>query len=136
MSLLPSAVILRRRLPLTCLVRSSLAPQRRTMAGAGRNYYIKDGSNPTGITDEVRDLVKNQRTAYNIDEWRKQTGIGEAVRLDNQDDDDIDDDQVMMMMTCDALIFAVFIKQLFDGDRLSVTKFDIGDFHCRVCPVI
>jgi len=95
MSLLPSAVILRRRLPLTCLVRSSLAPpQRRTMAGAGRNYYIKDGSNPTGITDEVRDLVKNQRTAYNIDEWRKQTGIGEAVRLDNQDDDDIDDDQI------------------------------------------
>ena len=98
MSLLPSAAILRRRLPLTCLVRSSLAPRRRTMAGAGRNYYIKDGSNPTGITDEVRDLVKNQRTAYNIDEWRKQTGIGEAVRLDNQDDDDIDDDQVMM--TC------------------------------------
>ena len=105
MSLLPSAVILRRRLPLTCLVRSSLAPRRRTMAGAGRNYYIKNGSNPTGITDEVRDLVKNQRTAYNIDEWRKQTGIGEAVRLDNQDDDDIDDDQVMMMMTCkDSII--------------------------------
>ena len=35
-----------------------------------------------------------QRTAYNIDEWRKQTGIGEAVRLDNQDEEDIDDDQV------------------------------------------
>ena len=107
MSLLPSAVILRRRLPLTCLVRSSFAPpHRRTMAGAGRNYYIKDGSNPTGITDEVRELVKNQRTAYNIDDWRKQTGIGEAVRLDNQDDDDIDDDQVIM--TCNALTFASF----------------------------
>lgn len=64
------------------------------MAGAGRNYYIKDGSNPTGITDEIRDLVKNQRTAANIDEWRKQTGIGDAVRLDNQDDQDIDDDQI------------------------------------------
>ena len=111
MSLLPSAVILRRRLPLTCLVRSSLAPRRRTMAGAGRNYYIKDGSNPTGITDEVRDLVKNQRTAYNIDEWRKQTGIGEAVRLDNQDDDDIDDDQVIMICN-NALMFVLFIIKL------------------------
>ena len=39
---------------------SSSSSYRRTMAGAGRNYYIKDGSNPTGITDEIRDLVKNQ----------------------------------------------------------------------------
>ena len=43
-------------------------------------------------------LSSVQRTAANIDEWRKQAGIGDAVRLDNQDDQDIDDDQVQIQI--------------------------------------
>jgi len=36
-----------------------------------RNYLIKGASIPTGITDEIRDLIKNVKHAENIEEWNK-----------------------------------------------------------------
>ena len=68
------------------------------MAG-GRNYYIKGGSNKvSGITDEVRDLVRNQKTHLNMDEWTRQPGIGDPVVFDMQDQRDFDDDQMPDMI--------------------------------------
>ncbi len=88
----------------SCVVNSSrrarhLVRSSRYMSGGGgdgpnRNYYVSGASNPTGITEEIRDLVKNQRTAFNVDEWRIGAGIGQPKRLDNAVDEDIDDDQM------------------------------------------
>jgi hypothetical protein len=80
------------RLAHSSLVRQTSAV--RHMASGGRSYYIKDGSNPTNITDEIRDLVKNQKHAENVHEWKRGVGIGDPVRLDNKDDKDRDDDQM------------------------------------------
>lgn len=65
----------------------------RTMA-SGRFYYKKGGSNRTGITDEVRDLIKNQKSFNNMETWNVGPGIQEPIRLKVKSDEDIDDDQM------------------------------------------
>ena len=50
----------------------------------------------SGITEEVRDLIKNVKHAENIDEWTKGYGIGEPKEVKTWRpnwDKDIDDDQ-------------------------------------------
>lgn len=48
----------------------------RGMSGSGgRNRYVKGASNPTNVTEEVRDLVRNQRHAENVDSWRRGIGL-------------------------------------------------------------
>lgn len=68
---------------------------RRSMA-SGRNHFITKGSNKSGITEEVRDLIRNVKHAENIDEWTKGHGIGNPIEIKPWRpnwDEDIDDDQ-------------------------------------------
>ena len=69
----------------------------------GKNVRLKSGLNvlitsilQSGITEEVRDLIKNVKHAENIDEWEKEAGIGEPIKVKvwrPNWDEDIDDDQ-------------------------------------------
>ena len=50
----------------------------------------------SGITEEVRDLIRNVKHAENVDEWTKGYGIGDPIEIKTWRpnwDDDIDDDQ-------------------------------------------
>ena len=63
---------------------------------SGRNHFIEKGSNKSGITEEVRDLIRNVRHAENVDEWTKGYGIGDPITVKTwrpNYDVDIDDDQ-------------------------------------------
>ena len=48
---------------------------------SNRNHPIEGGSNETNITEEVRDLIKNMRTAENIDEWQVGIHFAHLFRL-------------------------------------------------------
>jgi len=56
--------------------------QSRCMA-RGRNYYVKGASRNTGISPEARELLVNMRHAENIDEWKREPGIGEPKKFVN-----------------------------------------------------
>lgn len=63
---------------------------------SNRNHPIEGGSNETNITEEVRDLIKNMRTAENIDEWQVDRSLGEKATVKTfrpNRNEDIDDDQ-------------------------------------------
>ena len=50
----------------------------------------------SGITEEVRDLIRNVKHAENIDEWNRGYGIGNPIEAKTwwpNWDEDIDDDQ-------------------------------------------
>jgi len=67
----------------------------RNMA-SGRNHFVSKASKKSGITEEVRDLIRNVKHAENIDEWNKEAGIGEPIKVKAWRpnwDEDIDDDQ-------------------------------------------
>ena len=77
---------------LTCYIQS------RCMA-RGRNYYLKGASKKTGISPEARDLLVNMRHAENVDEWKREPGIGEPKRFVQyrENADDIDDEKDLDM---------------------------------------
>ena len=65
---------------------------------AGKTFYFipRTFLFKSGITEEVRDLIKNVKHAENIDEWTKGYGIGEPKEVKTWRpnwDNDIDDDQ-------------------------------------------
>ncbi len=41
----------------------------------------------------MKDLLRNQRTIDNIDEWKRGYGIQDPIRLSIRDPEDVDDDQ-------------------------------------------
>ena len=65
----------------------------------GRNYYLKGASKKTGISPEARDLLVNMRHAENVDEWKREPGIGEPKRFVQyrENADDIDDEKDLDM---------------------------------------
>ena len=72
---------------LTCYIQS------RCMA-RGRNYYLKGASRNSGISSETRDLLVNVRHAENVDEWKREPGIGEPMKFvqHRENPEDIDDE--------------------------------------------
>ena len=80
------------------LMSASSSVPKAGMSYRRRNHYIKDGSNETNISDEVRDLIRNQKTAENIDDWKRGPGIQDPIVYSMKDPDDIDDDQTPDMV--------------------------------------
>jgi len=66
----------------------------------GRNYYVKGASRNTGISPETRDLLVNMRHAENIDEWKREHGIGEPKKFVQyrENVEDIDDEKDLDMI--------------------------------------
>jgi len=65
----------------------------RTMA-RGRNYYIQGASKDPGISAEARDLIANVKHAENVEEWKREPGIGQPIKFSQyrENPDDIDDE--------------------------------------------
>ena len=84
------------RLTFSTLRHRSWATLTLTRNASNRNYYVRDGSNPQNISEEVRDLIRNARTQENIADWKLGPGIQEPLVLDMKDPMDIDDDQVRL----------------------------------------
>lgn len=70
----------------------------RTMA-RGRNYYIQGASKESGISAQARDLIANMKHAENIEEWKREPGIGEPIKFSQyrENPDDIDDESELDM---------------------------------------
>ena len=58
----------------------SLVQVQRRMAST-RNTTVEGGSNPTNITEEVRDLIRNARQMENIEEWRRGATMDEKITV-------------------------------------------------------
>ncbi len=87
----------RRLLRPLLLLRSTPGARRvtqiQTRSASGWHYYLSGGSNDSTVSEEVKDLIRNQKTIDNIDEWRRGHGIQDPVRLSIRDRRDRDDDQ-------------------------------------------
>ena len=80
------------------VIRRSLAMTQATRATArfmssNRNHPISGVSNETNITEEVRDLIRNAKTAENIDEWEGQDRFKVVKTFRPNHKEDMDDDQ-------------------------------------------
>ena len=78
---------------LPCVATSSVS--RRPMA-SNRNHPISGASNEDGITEEVRDLIRNVRHSENVDEWQRGPHIEDPITRKvwrPNHDVDMDDDQ-------------------------------------------
>jgi len=85
------AHVVRRGL-LTCLKPQQLC---RHMS-SNRNHPVEGGSNETGITEEVRDLIRNMKSAENLEDWQVDPSLGSKVTVDTWSPnkrEDIDNDQ-------------------------------------------
>ena len=60
----------------------------------GRNYYIQGASKDPGISAEARDLIANVKHADNVEEWKREPGIGQPIKFSQyrENPDDIDDE--------------------------------------------
>lgn len=79
-----------------CQVKNEPYEQFHRKMASGRNHFVSKGSKKSGITEEVRDLIRNVKHAENIDEWSKGVDIGEPVKVRAWRpnlDEDIDNDQ-------------------------------------------
>ena len=74
--------------------KTSQLEMRRGMA-ENRFYPIKGASNETGITQEVRDLIRNVKHAENIETWEREKGAPEPITFEylKPTKGDIDNDQ-------------------------------------------
>ena len=72
--------------------------QTRSMA-RGRNYYIRGASKDPGISPEARDLIANVRHAENVEEWKKEHGIGDPIKFSQfrEHPEDIDNESDLDM---------------------------------------
>lgn len=71
---------------------------RRGMA-ENRFYPIKGASHETGITEEVRDLIRNVKHAENIETWEREKGVPEPITFNylKPNPEDMDNDQFISM---------------------------------------
>jgi len=63
---------------------------------SNRNHPVEGGSNQTGITEEVRDLIRNMKSAENLEEWNVDSSLGPKVSVDTWSPNkvqDVDNDQ-------------------------------------------
>ena len=63
---------------------------------SNRNHPVEGGSNQTGITEEVRDLIRNMKSAENLEEWKVDSSLGPKVAVDTWSPnkvEDVDNDQ-------------------------------------------
>lgn len=83
---------------LLCSLSRCSISQSRSMA-RGRNYYVKGASKDPGISEAARDLIANVRHAENIEEWKKEPGIGEPIKFSQyrEHPEDIDNESDLDM---------------------------------------
>ena len=64
-----------------------------------RHYPVRGASNETGITVEVRDLIRNVQHAKNIESWEREKGVPDPIHFDylKPNPEDMDNDQELPM---------------------------------------